>query len=157
MESATKAITYLQSCQEDSLQKRHLDSTLLSHQVLPNFFLITDTYNEMIDANILSQIEDLPLKNQITEMFTNINESNTFVSYFREDLGRAGTIIWEHVSFRLEEDGTLSVSYDLNTLCRSSEFRNALLEVLDSRQDYWNVMNEILEQIESLEISLASY
>lgn len=143
LKTALNGLQYVQNCGKDSLKKASLDSMLYDHQVLPDFFVIDDTYNEMLSANVLAGLSNKKLKSDITQLFTWINNNNEYIKYFRSDLGRASSIIWKYVNFGYDSLNELSVEYKLEQLCQKVEFKNALVEVVDSREDYSNITYEL--------------
>ena len=152
LKTALNGLKYVQNCGEGSLKKLSLDSMLYDHQVLPDFFVINDTYNEMLSANILAGLSNKKLKNDIIQLFSWINNNNEYIKYFRSDLGRASSIIWKYVEFGYDSLNNLNVNYKLEKLCQISEFKNALVEVVDSREDYYNItikLNLLLDQVTS--------
>lgn len=154
LEMALMGLRYVQKCQLDPQGQKYLDTLLYSHQALPNLFVIRDTYEEMLSANVLANLSNRELKSEITTFYTRTETFDAYIEYFRTDLGRASSIIWKHVTFGYDKDNALTVSYILNDLCESGEFRNALVEVVDSREDYLSLAKEALAQVAKLKESL---
>ncbi|WP_235299581.1 DUF6090 family protein [Portibacter marinus] len=137
-EISLKGLQYVENCNAVDERKLYLDTVLLTHQVLPAFYSIHDTYDEMLSAKMMSNLPNETLRAQIKDLYHSLEYSNSFIDYFRTELGRANEIIWKKVLFSYDENGKLEVTYTLENLCEDFEFRNALVEVIDARQDYRN-------------------
>ena len=135
VELAHKALVFLETCDLGNENKIYLDSLLLTHQGLSGFYNVHDTYDEMLSANVLASLKNQELKESITDLYTVLDFSNSFIPYFRSDLGRASQIIWEHVSFGYDASRNQTVRYDIKQICNNSVFKNALVEVIDSNED----------------------
>jgi len=153
LKTALDGLEYIKYCGKSS-NKIDLDSTLLTHQGLISLSIIDDTYNEMLSSNIISGLSNSQLKSSITNFFAEIKSSNEFIKYFRTDLGRASDIIWKYVSFEYDSTKKLTVNYNLVDICEVSEFKNALVEVIDSREDFVMLIKELKLLIENLESEL---
>ena len=154
LEIALTGLKYVQNCLPDPSQERYLDTLLYGHQALPNLYVIRDTYEEMLAANVLANLSNRELKSEITSFYTRAETFNSYIEYFRTDLGRASSIVWKHVTFGYDQKNELTVSYDFENLCGAGEFRNALVEVVDSREDYLSVAQEALVLVGALNESL---
>ena len=153
LKTSRDGFQYLNNCGTFS-NKMALDSTLLTHQALPDFFIIDGTYNEMLTGSILTSLSNTELKNNIIQLFTEINSLNEYITYFRTDLGRASSIIWKYVGFEYNTSNLLKVNYDLKDICLINEFKNALVEVIDSREDYTSSILELKMMIDLLKEQL---
>lgn len=142
---AQKALYYVQSCNEISKGKEALKETLLSHGNLGTFFIREGTYVEMQSNGAFSRIENDSLKSMISNLYTSLQDSNDYVSYFRTELSRASSVIWEHMEQEFKPNIELDIAsqdqiitkYDYTKLCQSGSFKNALAEVYDVRQDVY--------------------
>jgi len=105
----------------------------------------------MIAVGAFARIRSLQLKDALSRFYSVANSAHGFTDYFRADLGRASDIIWRHVSFSTDKLGRGVVSdYEFETICKSTEFRNALVEVVDSRRDWMWQADGLLEILEDL-------
>ena len=150
LNEALAGLKYLEQCDDNDSNKEYFDNMLLSHQVLSAFYSVQDTYDEMLSANVLSSLKNQELKNSIKDLYTSLDFSNNFISYFRAELGRASEIIWKRVSFTYDSLNQQKVSYKLAGLCNDIEFKNALVEVIDSRTDYLGDFERLLRKIKRL-------
>lgn len=140
----------LRSCELEPDAVAPFEESLLNHQGLERLEVVRSTYDEMVASGALARLDDAALKDKISEVYSEAVAAQQFIEYFTADLGRASDIIWRHVSFDLRpeapdrvagmdswrsEDYLLTVSYDIAELCKASTFRNAMVEVFDSRKD----------------------
>ena len=138
------------------------EDTLLEHQGLPRLEVVRSSFDEMVASGALAGIDDPRLKRKISEVYSDAVATQQFIEYFTADLGRASDIIWRHVSFDLKagtadrldslagwaaEGYSITVSYDFDTLCNESTFKNALVEVFDSTKDRLGVGTEFYNEL----------
>jgi len=152
---AHAGLKYLEQCDYNGFNKKHFDNMLLSHQSLSAFYSVHDTYDEMLSANVLASLKNQELKNSIKDLYTSLDFSNNFIPYFRAELGRASEIIWKHVSFTYDSLTQQKVTYKLTDICTDIEFKNALVEVIDSRADYLYDFDRLLSKIKRLREDLS--
>ena len=50
-------------------------------------------------------------------------------------MGRASRIILEYTEFSYDDEGNMTVKFDLNDLYENNKFKNALVEIVDARID----------------------
>jgi len=144
---AQKALYHVQNCNEFSEGKEALKETLLTHGNLGTFFIREGTYIEMLSNGAFTRIENDSLKTMISNLYTRLHDSNEYISYFRTELSRASTVIWEHmeqefkpnIKLDITSQDQIIVKYDYNKICKSGSFKNALAEVYDARQDVYNM------------------
>ena len=134
---AEQALKYVESNGKMEGLKTAFESTLLTHQRLRSFIQYRSTYDEMLANGILARVSNEELKLKITDVFDEIDLSNNSISYFRDEVGRASKIINEHVLFSYNENSNLTVTYDINEFYSIIPFRNALVEIIDARMDYY--------------------
>ena len=147
VEEARLGLAAVQACDDSPEAHARLDRVLLSHQVLMSFPAKEAVYKEMLTNGSLSQIANDSIKLALNNLDSMLEFGRSQVDYFRSDLGRASTIIWEFVEFYPGADGT-EVRYDLKRLCASPRFKNALVEVLDSRDDYYTGLVRIRDLLD---------
>ncbi len=113
------------------------------------------TYDEMIAAGVYARISNADLKNELTAFYTYAESMDGMLQYFRTDLGRASDILWRHVAFSTDDDGSATLTdYDFESLCRNVEVRNAMVEVIDSRGDWLGSARQFIRMLESIEALL---
>ncbi|WP_282134326.1 DUF6090 family protein [Seonamhaeicola maritimus] len=142
IDSAEKGLKYLESKGESDNLKLDFTNTLLTHQTLPSYPEINTTFNEMISLGVLARIKNETLKSNITFIYNLINEGNKSISYFRDELGRASESIYKEVVFSYK-DKDLIVSYNVEELYSNKHFINAIVEIIDARQDYYSTIKKI--------------
>lgn len=151
-----KALLLVQNCDFNAADKASLDTSLLTHGILGSIYNRDATYTEMLSNGAFSRLGNDKLKTSVSDLYSFIDNSNDYISYFREELGRASAIIEAHVSFQFKEGAKpeiwrqdqIAVSYSFKELCQSSQFKNALVELIDSRQDVYSMNRAIYEMLE---------
>jgi hypothetical protein len=152
---AQKALYYVQNCNEFSEGYEALQETLLTHGNMATFFIREGTYVEMLSNGAFSRIENDSLKTMLSNLYTRLHESNDYVSYFRTELSRASTVIWEHmeqefkpnIELDIASQDQIVVKYNYSKICKSGSFKNALAEVYDARQDVYNMSQFISDYL----------
>ena len=152
----------LRSCALAAEDIEAFENTLLNHQGLERLILVRSSYDEMVASGALARIDDPTLKTKISELYSEATAAQQFIEYFTADLGRASDIIWRHVSFDLKpeavssrdslemwagEEYSQTVTYDFDSLCSRSTFKNALVEVYDSVKDRLGVGSRFSQQL----------
>jgi hypothetical protein len=165
LNSLIVSLDALRSCTLAPEAVESFEYTLLEHQGLPRLEIVRSSFDEMVASGALAGIDDPRLKRKISEVYSEAVAAQQFIEYFTADLGRASDIIWRHVSFDLKagtaerldslaswtaEGHSLTVSYDFDTLCSETTFRNALVEVFDSTKDRLGVGTEFSNELHSL-------
>ena len=155
LEQSLMALRAIERCELDSTSQYNLEFTLATHQVLALFPIERTTYDEMLSIGMIAQLSNDSLKVQLSDLFSAIEASQNLLEYFRTELGRASEVIMKHVQFTIpdqSEYGDMMVS-DLNfeTLCNNLEFRNAMVEVYDARNDANTSTNWIKKRLDKVE------
>ena len=154
IKEAEKALKYVESNGEMEDLKTAFENTLLTHQVLRSFIKSRSTYDEMLTNGVLARVSNEELKMKITDVFDEIDLSNNYIPYFRDEVGRASKIINEHVLFSYNKNSDLTVTYDINEFYSVKPFRNALVEIIDARKDYLRSAQIISLKIKEAKILL---
>ncbi len=136
LEEALEALKFVESCGEAKEYEASFSETLLSHQTLMKFREIRNTYDEMIAAGAFSSVSDDDVKGTIFMAFNVLTAGQSQIDYFRDEVGRASAIINAHVSFSYDANRALTVAYDVPRICSNATFRNALVEIIDAREDW---------------------
>lgn len=135
-EEALEALKYVESCGEEKNYESSFSQTLLSHQTLMKYREIRNTYDEMIAAGAFASVPDMSVKGTIFIAFNVLAAGQSQIDYFRDEVGRASAVINAHVSFSYDNSRSLTVAYDMQRLCPNATFRNALVEIIDAREDW---------------------
>lgn len=159
----------LTTCRLDEAVAAAFERTLIGHQFLPRLEIVRSTYDEMVATGVLAGLADAELKRTISETYTQAGVLQEAVDYFSADLGRASDIIWRHVTFGVSGENpggaaesapsnrgpyTQTVEYELDALCASSVFGNAIVEVFDSRTDRQTVGDRFDASLATLQQAL---
>jgi hypothetical protein len=140
--SAEKGLKYLESKGERIDLKLDFTNTLITHQTLKSYPEINTTFNEMINLGVLARIKNEELKSNISSVYNLIKEANNDIKYFRDELGRASESIYKEVIFSYDNK-ELIVSYNIEDLYSEKPFVNAVVEIIDARQDYYHTIKQI--------------
>lgn len=171
LKAVSRALTSLQTCTLTPEAKADLDFILISHQGLFRLVIVRATFDEMVGSGVLARLKDIPLKNALSGLYARAEAGEKIIDYFISDLGRASSIIWDHVSFSVSQGDELdtnlpldedfeelytNVSYDFEVLCNSNVFKNALVEVMDSNLDRQATNASLIRDLEAVETLLAA-
>lgn len=164
-----RSMQALDDCRLADGAKEDFDFSLAIHQGMVPLVVERSAYDEMIAQSALSSMENQELRRQISAMYSEIDNTQTRVSYFFSDLSRAGNIVWEQVDFSIAPvDPELAneqpfmppyettVSYDFAKLCSDREFKNAYHEIFDSSSDRLMFGSYIVSQMEALRDAIGS-
>ena len=135
-EEALKALAFVESCGANKDYEASFVITMVSHQTLMKYREIRNTYDEMIAAGAFSAIPDKEVVGTIFTAFNVLTGGQSQIDYFRDEVGRASAIINTHVSFSYNMNRELTVSYEVDSLCHKVPFRNAMVEIIDAREDW---------------------
>ena len=156
VKQAEQAFQYVFTCGADSALKESMSAVLITHQNLPMFTSVNGTYDEMIASGVYASLPNEELKSYIFSFYGGVEYGRSLVNYSRDELGRASSIIWEHVDFVYDPDGEYLVFYDIEEICTSRKFKNAMAEIVDARKDWqagWGFLSDrialIKEQLET--------
>ena len=125
------------SCDPSSVDRKSLDQVLSGHQVLLSFPVSRSAYDEMIASGAFARIENVELKNTVSDLYRTIDSSQDSLNYLRQDLGRASSILLTRFPFTNDAEGQLMVAdYDFESVCQVTDIKSSLAEVVDSRADW---------------------
>jgi len=144
---AQQALYYIQQCNENLKGKEALENILITHGNLGTIFIRDATYTEMLSNGAFTRLSNDSLKTTIGNLYSRLYNANNYIVYFRDELGRASDIIWNHVDKEFKPNVVLDyrsqdqlvAKYNYNDLCKSGVFKNALVEVYDARQDVYGL------------------
>ena len=149
IDEALKALQFAESCGEMLENEDAFLSTLRSHQKMSMYMQSRSTYDEMISNGAFSRLQNLNIKNTIENLYSTLDFANSQITYYRDEVGRASAIINKHVLFSYNSDGNLLSTYTISNICNNIEFKNALVEIVDARQDwlwgYYRILKPIIE------------
>jgi len=153
------ALRYIETGGESD-DKDSFEFTLNSHQSMFNYPQNRNTFDEMLSNGSFSNLADESLKASISNLYATIERSNSQINYFRDEVGRASAIINTYVLFSYDSlgngNGRQKVSYNLGNLCDNILFKNALVEIIDSRRDWLFGSREITAKLKTVSKNLGS-
>lgn len=150
IQEAHHALDFIESCGEKKGPEAAFSQTLITHQVLRSFPQNRSTYDEMVSSGAFAGLENGALKDAVSTLFNWLEGGNRSVDYFREEVGRASAAINNYVSFSYGSDNQLMVSYTPEDLCRNASFNNAIVEVIDAREDWLFIYQNIFKSLENV-------
>lgn len=166
--AAQAAVQSLQDCSLADEVKSLFDFNLVAHQVIFRLTLERATYDEMVATGVLARLQDQSLKQAISRLFAQAETERQYIEYFASELSLAGGIIWKRVAFELvpateescppdwcSEPLVQAVSYDFESLCGDTEFRNAMVELWDAAVDRRQISVRMDQSLRALERQLA--
>jgi len=154
------ALRYIETCGESDNDRLSFEYTLNSHQSMFNYPYNRNTFDEMLSNGSFSNLENESLKASISSLYASIERSNSQINYFRDEVGRASAIINTYVLFSYDSlgigEGKQKISYNLGNLCDNVLFKNALVEIIDSRRDWLFGCKEIITKLKTVSKNLGS-
>jgi hypothetical protein len=161
VDAAQNSIAALQACQLDDSSQAAFEWSLIQHQAIARLDIERATYDEMVAGGAFARLGDAELKRAISRLYAQANVIEKYIEYFASELGQAGTIIWQRVSFSLVPNDSSEtdqdfypgafkrrVTYDFGALCMDAQFRNAMLEVWDSAADRQSMSRQFDSQLQ---------
>ena len=156
--ASEKALRYIEICGESDDDKSSFEYTLNSHQSMLNYPQNRNTFDEMLSNGSFSNLADESLKASVSSLYATIERSNSQINYFRDEVGRASAIINTYVLFSYDSlgngNGNQKVSYNMGNLCDNIIFKNALVEIIDSRRDWLFGCKEIIAKLKTVKQNL---
>ena len=110
-------------------------------------YQVRDTYEEMLSANLVASIEDKEFKHLLSEFFAQRDAMQIFIDQFTGNLSADYTIVKDHVLFGFDSANQPTVSYELEGLCQSSSFKNALVEVVNTRDATYQMVSILSKKL----------
>ncbi len=130
------ALAALEDCTLTDRARADLEFALVRYQVQNPINYLSATYDEMVVTGALARISDDSLKQQIASTFSQLVDLNATQRAMRVSMPVVDRIVWNAVSFSADRDtGEPRVSFDMPRLCDDTEFRNAMVEMIDLQWD----------------------
>lgn len=148
--AAAKSVRSLQACQLAQDDTDDFSDLLINFSVMAPLPVISSGYEAAVHSGALTRLSNTELRDAISDLMAGAEYAGAQVKNFSADLGRASEIVAERVAYALEpEDGAagswqrhrFSAAYDFESLCADTEFRNAMVELLDSSLDRLSVQD----------------
>ena len=153
-QQALIALRVLEKCQMTHHEKQVFENVLIGHQILGLIPIKRTAYDEMLSTGMFADLQNDILKTSISTLYTTLDEAMNRLEYFRADLGRASEIIWKYVQFSVDDNFSTTASYEFESLCENHYFRNAIVEVVDSRNDANISLVKIKSELEKIKTIL---
>ena len=145
------ALAGLEDCTLSETAEADLAYSLRRYQVVGPLDYLNSTYDEMVESGALARIADPVLKQAISTTFSRLADLNANQRAMRVSLPIVDGIVWKLVSYSVDrETGRPQVTFDMATLCNNTEFRNALVEMIDIQSDSRIGANRALQAIDDL-------
>jgi hypothetical protein len=117
---------------------------------------VSDTYEEMLTANLVATIEDKAFKHLISEFFTHRKAMQKFIDRFEENLTSDYNIIKEHVVFGIDSLNQQTIDFKMEEICHSPGFKNAIVERMNAREATFQMVTILSEKLERMQDMLKS-
>ena len=147
LELAREAYSIINSCQISSEQESNFKNLLLSYDNLGVLYQVRDTYEEMLSANLVASIEDKEFKHILSEFFAHRDAMQVFIDQFKGNLNADYKIVKDHLLYGFDSANQPTVSYELEELCQSASFKNALVEVVNTRDATYQMVSILYEKL----------
>ena len=145
LQAAQDIFHSLNNCELKDDQKKHFDKLLLDYNTLSVLYQVRNTYEEMLSANIYSDLENKKIKNFVSDFYEHRDAMQHFIDEYRQDIGAGYAIVKKYVTFDYDANGQTTVSYEMSALCKNNEFKNAIFEAVRTKE-YILQMTTILDQ-----------
>ncbi|NKI30931.1 DUF6090 family protein [Croceivirga thetidis] len=148
LKAAQDVFQSLNTCELNHNQKKRFDELLLTYNSLTVLYQVRNTYEEMLSANIYSELENKKVKNFVSEFYEHRDAMQHYIDDFRQDIGVTYPTIKKHVSFEYDGNGETTVSYEISDLCNDSEFKNAIFESVRTKEYIMQMTTILSEKLE---------
>ena len=147
LELAREAYAIIDSCQIASDQESNFKDLLVNFDNLGVLYQVRDTYEEMLSANLVASIEDKEFKHILSEFFAHRDAMQIFIDQFKGNLNADYKIVKDHVLYGFDSSNQPTATYDIEELCQSASFKNALVEVINTRDATYRMVSILYEKL----------
>ena len=154
VQSSIKAFQSFQNCEISEDQKVIIDQMLINYKNIGVLYQVRDTYEEMLSANLLANLEDKELKNAITAFFAQADAMMLYINEFKQELTLHVAIIEENVVYSFDSNNRPRVEYNPLELCQNKAFSNALYKHIIYNEHQMQMFRVLNENLEGLKKSL---
>lgn len=144
------ALRAIETCDTSDVARADIAFAMEHYQVSPPFRFLDATYGEMVATGALARLEDRDLKQQITYVYSGLGGINDDRQNFRVSLPNVDLVVWDNVTFGVDERGFTVATFDMAELCGSRPIRNAVVEMIDLQTDNLIGARYGLEMVEEL-------
>ena len=159
--TAKTALRYVEGKETGQLAEKALSDILATHANLGTLYIQNATYLEMLNNGAFSRIKNDSLKSAVSLAYKYLEDSNDYITYFRQELSGVTSDIRSMIDMTIIEDmnfdtpgNIFSAAYNLSDLRNSRAFKNALTEVVDTRYDMFTMItssnNNITDALEKV-------
>ena len=145
---AHDALRYLEGCGKPASLEEAFRETMISHQTIFKYSAFRNTYDEMIASGAFSGLENSELKTLVFQAYNTLELAQEQIDYFRDEVGRASAVIYRHVTFSYDQQANLTAAFEINSLCGNTEFQNAVVEIIDAREDWLRGLSFIQREVQ---------
>lgn len=149
-----RAFQALEACDDSPAARADVQVALDQYQVGGRTLYVGATFDEMVATGALARLTDTSLKRSIAATFSDLERLNVRLNAIRLSLPVVDAILWEHVSYGIDESGRFQSRVDIPALCGIREVRNAFIEMIDIQADQYGFINNVWEQVNDLLIRL---
>lgn len=141
----------LSQCRDDPAERDAYDMIFKAYQISPPLRFYRAAYDEMTAMGAFARIENEALKDAIVNVYAEMGEFHEVSGFIRRDLSNAGQVLWQKVDFGFDQgDGRLwmTVDYDMASLCKDRQVRNAMWELVDTNDDWSRYATRVIDEID---------
>lgn len=149
-----KAFQSFQNCEISEDQEVILDRMLINYNNIGVLYQERDTYEEMLSANLLANLEDKELKSAITAFFAQADAMMLYINEYKQELTLHTAIIEENVVYSFDSNNLPRVEYNPLELCQNKVFSNALYKHIIYNEHQLQMFSVLKENLESLKTAL---
>ncbi len=156
LDQAREVYRIVNSCEISNEEKVNFDNFFFRFNSLGVLYYVSDTYEEMLSANLVASIEDKDFKNIISEFFTQRDAMQIFIDQFQQNLNLDYKVLKEHVVFGFDSLNQPTLDYEISELCNSKGFKNAVVEGINAREATYQMVSILSGKLEQMQAMLNS-
>ncbi len=149
-ETMVRAFRALEACDDSPEARADVQVALDQYQVGGRTLYVGATFAEMVATGALARLTDTTLKRDIAATFSDLERLNRRLNSVRLSLPVVDAILWEHVTYGIDERGRFRAQVDIPALCSVTEVRNAFIESIDIQADQYGFIGNVWEQVTDL-------
>ena len=145
------ALRAVETCDVSDDAITAISEALTMYQVTPPMNKISATFDEMVSSGALARLRDPEIKRAIVNVFSNVETMNRAIGLFRISLGLVDEVAWRFATYTYSADGRdVLADIDPGELCGSRLMQNAIVEMIDSQQDWMDGASRVDSAIKEL-------
>lgn len=153
--SVLRTLRALETCDAGRASNDDFRRTFTEYQNQQSIPVVERTYREMVASGALAAMANRSLSSDIADTFSGLDSYRRFIDSIRISLPVVDKIVWQRVDLSYDERGVPTLgAYDIDTLCRDRELRNAVVEIYDVVWDWEMLTKRTANRIDEMTATL---